>query len=69
MDFVSGLPLTQQKHDYVWVIDDKLSKSAHFIPVRMEYSMNRLAELYMKKILRLHGVPLSIVSNTDPRFT
>ena len=69
MDFVSGLPLTQQKHDSVWVIVDKLTKSAHFIPVRMDYSMDRLAKLYVKEIVRLHGVPLSIVSDRDQRFT
>ena len=64
-----SLPLTQQKHDSVWVIVDKLTKSAHFIPVRMDYSMDRLAELYMKKIRRLHGVSLSIMSDRDPHFT
>ena len=69
MDFVSGLPLTQQKHDSVWMIVDKLTKSAHFIPVRMDYSMDRLAELYVKEIVRLHAIPLSIVSDRDSRFT
>ena len=69
MDFVSGFPLTQQKHDSVWVIVDNLTKSAHFIPVRMDYSMDRLAELYVEEIVRFHGVPLSIVSNRDPHFT
>ena len=69
MDFVSCFPLTQQKHDSVWVIVDRLTKSAHFIPVRMDYSMDRLAELYVDEIVRLHGVPLSIVSDRDPRFT
>ena len=69
MDFVSGFPLTQQKHDFVWVIDDKLTKSAHFIPIMMDYSMNRLAELYVKEIVRLHSVPLFIVSDRDPCFT
>ena len=69
MDFVSGFPLTQQKHDYVWVIVDRLTKSAHFIPVRIDYSMDRLAELYVDEIVRLHGVPLFIVSDRDPRFT
>ena len=69
MDFVSSFPLTQHKHDSVWVIVDKLTKSAHFIPVKMDYSMDRLAELYVKEIVRLHGVPLSIVSNGDQRFT
>ena len=51
MDFVSGFPLTQQKHDYVWVIMDRLTKSAHFIPVRIDYSMDRLAELYVDEIV------------------
>ena len=69
MDFVSGFPLTQQKHDSVRVIVDKLTKSAHFIPVRIDYSMDRLAELYVDEIVQLHGVPLSIVSDRDPRFT
>ena len=69
MDLVSGLPLTQQKHDSVWVIIDKLTKLAHFIPVRIDYSMDRLAELYVDEIVRLHGVPLSIVSDRDSRFT
>ena len=69
MDFVSGFPLTQQKHDFVRVIVDKLTKSAHFIPVGIDYSMDRLAELYVDEIVRLHGVSLSIVSDRDPRFT
>ena len=69
MDFVSGFPLTQRKHDSVWVIVDKLTKSAHFLPIRLDYSMDRLAELYVSEIVRLHGIPLSIVSNRDPRFT
>ena len=60
MDFVSGFPLTQQKHDYVWVIVDKFTKSTHFIPVRMDCSMDQLAELYVEEIVRLHGVPLLI---------
>ena len=69
MDFVTGLPLTQRKHDFVWVIVDRLTKLGHFIPVRINYSIDRLAELYVDDIVRLHGVPLSILSNRDPRFT
>ena len=69
MDFVSGFPLTQRKHDVVWVIMDRLTKSAHFLPVRLDYSMDHLAELYVSEIFRLHGIPLSIVSDRDPRFT
>ena len=69
MDFVSGFPLTQQKHGSVWVIVDNLTKLAQFIPVKMDYSMDRLAELYVEEIIRLHGVPSYIVSDRDPRFT
>ena len=69
MDFVSGVPLMQQKHDSIWVIVDRITKSAHFILVMIDYSMVRLAGLYVDEIVRLHGVPLSIVSNRDLRFT
>ena len=56
MDFVSGFPLTQQKHDSVWVIVDRLTKSAHFILVRVDYSMDRPAELYVDEIVQFHDV-------------
>ena len=69
MDFVSGLPLSPMKKDAIWVIVDRLTKSAHFIPVRMDYSLDKLAELYISEIVRLHRVPVSIISDTDPRFT
>ena len=69
IDFVSGLPLTQSKKDSVWVIVDRLTKSAHFIPVRTDFSLDKLAELYVSQIVWLHGVPISIVSDRDPRFT
>ena len=69
MDFVFSLPLTQKKHDLVWVIVDRLTKSAHFVLVRIDYSMDRLAELYVDEIVRLHGVPLSIVSYRYLLFT
>ena len=48
---------------------DRLTKFAHFLPVQLDYSMDRLAKLYVSEIIRLHGIPLSIVSNRDPRFT
>ena len=69
MDFVSGFPLTQRKHDSIWVIVDILTKSAHFLPVQIDYSMDILAKLYVSETVRLHGIPLSIVSDHDPRFT
>ena len=69
MDFVTGLPRTQRQHDAIWVIVDRLTKSAHFLPVNVEDSLEKLAKLYLDEIVRLHGVPLSIVSDRDPRFT
>ncbi|KAL0295083.1 UNVERIFIED_CONTAM: Transposon Tf2-11 polyprotein [Sesamum angustifolium] len=69
MDFVVGLPRTLRKHDAIWVIMDRLTKSAHFLPIRLGDSLDKLAELYVQEIVRLHGVPVSIVSNRDSRFT
>ena len=69
MDFVTRLPQTLQRHDAIWVIVDRLTKFAHFIPVRINFSLNKLSRLYIDHIIRLHGVPLSIVSDRDPRFT
>ena len=69
MDFVTGLPRTQRQYDAIWVIVDQLTKSAHFMPVNIEDSLEKLAQLYVDEIVRLHGVPVSIVSDRDPRFT
>ena len=69
MDFVTRLPLTLRKKDAIWVIVDRLTKSAHFIPVRIDYSLDKFVELYVAEIVRLHGVPKSIISDRDPRFT
>ncbi|KAA3477917.1 Retrotransposable element Tf2 [Gossypium australe] len=69
VDFISGLPLTPTKKDSVWVIVDWLTKSTHFIPVCTDYSLQKLEKLYVAKIVRLHGVPVSIILNRDPRFT
>ena len=69
MDFIVRLPLTGRKHDSFWVVVDPLTKSAHFLPVRIDYSLDKLAELYIKEIVRLHGIPISIISYRDPRVT
>ena len=69
MDFVVGLPLTGRKHVSIWVVVDRLTKSARFLPMRTDYSLNKLAELYIKEIVWLHGIPLSIILDRDPRFT
>ena len=63
MNFVVGLPRTRAGFDAIWVIVDRLTKSAHFLPVRTKFSLDRLAELYINEIIRLHGVPVSIVSD------
>ena len=69
MDFVTGLPMTRKKFDAVWVIVDRLTKSAHFVPVAATYSSERLAEIYIREIVRLHAVPLSIISDRGTQFT
>ncbi|EOX93994.1 DNA/RNA polymerases superfamily protein [Theobroma cacao] len=69
MDFVLGLPRTQSGKDAIWVIVDRLTKSAHFLAIHSTYSIERLARLYIDEVVRLHGVPISIVSDRDPRFT
>ena len=58
-----------RKHDAVWVIVDQLTKSAHFLAVRMTFTLDEFCKLYIQEIVRLHGVPVSIVANQDPRFT
>ena len=68
MDFVVGLPKTMGKYDSIWVIVDRLTKSAHFIPVKVTYNAEKLAKLYISEIVRLHGVPLSIISNRGTQF-
>jgi len=69
MDFIVGLPKTPTNHDSIWVIVDRLTKSAHFIPINIRYSLEKLTQLYIKEVVRLHGIPSSIVSDRDPRFT
>ncbi|KAK8600790.1 hypothetical protein V6N12_050638 [Hibiscus sabdariffa] len=69
MDFVTGLPGTPKKNDVVWVIVDSLTKSTHFISVRANMSSYVLVEFYIREVIRLHGIPTSIVSDRDPKFT
>ena len=63
MDFVIGLPRTRRQHDAIWVIVDRLTKSAHFLPVSKDDPLDKLAQLYVEEIVRLHGVSISIVSD------
>ncbi|RVW93539.1 Transposon Ty3-G Gag-Pol polyprotein [Vitis vinifera] len=67
MDFVIGLPRTLGGNNVIWVIVDRLTKSAHFLPMKVNFSLDRLASLYVKEIVRMHGVPVSIVSDRDPQ--
>ncbi|KAL4309920.1 hypothetical protein GQ457_01G022410 [Hibiscus cannabinus] len=68
MDFVSGLPLTPKKNDAISVIIDRFTKSTHFLHIRMDFDYKRLDDFYIKEVIRLHGVPKSIISDHDPRF-
>ena len=69
MDFVVGLPRAPGGYDAIWVIVDRLTKSAHFLAICNNFSLNRLAELYVDEVVKFHGMPVSIVSDRDPRFT
>ena len=68
MDFITCLPLTQQGHNSIWVIVDHLTKSGHFVPVNTRYHARRYAELYVSHIVRLHGVPRTIILDRGPQF-
>ncbi len=57
------------RYDSIWVIIDRLTKSAHFIPVKVTYYAEKLAKIYISEIVRLHGVPLSIISDRGTQFT
>ncbi|WMV32536.1 hypothetical protein MTR67_025921 [Solanum verrucosum] len=61
MDFVVGLPKTLRKFDSIWIVVDRLTKPTHLIPVRVDYNAQQLAKVYVKEIVRLHGVPLLII--------
>ena len=69
MNFVFGLPRSLRGHDAVWVVVDRLMKSAHFLSIHLSNSAEDFGIIYVREIVRLHGVPASIVSDRDPRFT
>nr|KYP62559.1 Retrotransposable element Tf2 [Cajanus cajan] len=68
-DFIIGLPRSARNSDVIWVIVDRLTKCAHFLPVNIKWSLENLTQLYMREIVWLHWVPSSIISDRDPRFT
>ena len=69
MDFMTHFPWTPHRHDTVWVIVDRLTKLTHFLALQMTFTLEEFYRLYIREIVRLHGVPVSIVSDRDPIFT
>jgi transposase InsO family protein len=68
MDYIVELPRTAKGYDSIWVIIDRLTKIAHFLPVKTYYPVLTYAELYIARILSLHGIPKTIVSDRGPQF-
>jgi hypothetical protein len=69
MDFILGLPKTPTGEDFIWAVVDRLTKSAHFIPIKVKDPIDKLARLYVQNVVCLYGVPLAIISNRDSHFT
>ena len=69
MDFIVVLPATQKGHNGVWVIVDRLTKTAHFLPFNTKWLVAKLARYDVREVVKLHSVPASIVSDRDARFT
>ena len=68
MDFITGLPRTKRGHNAIWVVIDRLSKVAHFLPIREAITTSQLADLYISRIVSLHGVPKRIISDRGSLF-
>nr|GEU50066.1 reverse transcriptase domain-containing protein [Tanacetum cinerariifolium] len=68
IDFVTKLPKSSQGYDTIWVIVDRLTKSAIFTPIRETDPMDKLARIYLKEVVTRHGIPVSIISDCDPRY-
>ncbi|GKE88572.1 reverse transcriptase domain-containing protein [Tanacetum coccineum] len=69
MDFITKLPKSSQGFDTIWVIVDRLTKAAHFLPIRENDQLDKLARLYLDRIVARHGIPVSIICDRDGRFT
>ncbi|KAJ0499074.1 putative nucleotidyltransferase, Ribonuclease H [Helianthus annuus] len=69
VDFITKLPRTSSGHDSIWVIIDRLTKSAHFFPIREDYKVDKLAHIYTDEVICRHGIPIDIISDRDGRFT
>ncbi|GKD90849.1 putative reverse transcriptase domain-containing protein, partial [Tanacetum coccineum] len=68
MDFITKLPKSSQGYDTIWVIVDRLTKSAIFVPMRETNPMEKLTRMYLKEVVIRHGIPVSIICDRDPRF-
>jgi hypothetical protein len=69
MDFITKFPRTSKQHDSIMVVVDKLTKSAHFIPMKVTHKETNVVDIYMREVTHLHGIPKTIVSDRDPNFT
>jgi hypothetical protein len=69
IDFITKLPRTTRQHDSIMVVVEKLTKVAHFVPIKMTHTKTNILEIYMREIARLHGIPRTIVSDRDTKFT
>jgi len=69
MDFIIGFPTTVRQHDSIMVIVDRLTKVSHFIPMKSTFLTSDVAHVFIRDVVRLHGVPNKIVSNSDAKFT
>jgi hypothetical protein len=69
MDFITGLPRTSKQHDSIMVVVDKLTKAAHFIPLKTTQKAADVVDIFLKEVARLHEIPKTIVFDRDPKFT
>jgi hypothetical protein len=69
MDFITKLPRTSKHHDSIMVVVDKFTKAAHFIPLKTTHKETNVVDIYMREVVQLHGIPKTIVSDRDPKFT
>jgi hypothetical protein len=69
IDFLTKFPRIERQHDSIMVVVDKLTKASHFVPVKITHTTTNIAEIYMREMARLHGIPKAIVSDRDTKFT